>query len=103
MTKESILNLIKHNRAPIAAHAIHAILDKYERDKKTDESSLHLLRRELAIASKEVADLKERWRKTHEPSELRVQLARALEEIAILKRVNYNTGEIYSKSLSQKL
>ena len=53
--------------------------------------------------AQEIIELKERWRKTHEPSELRVQLARALEEIAILKRVNHDTGEIYSKSLSQKL
>ena len=62
-----------------------------------------ILRKENSELRKEVADLKERWSKTHEPSELRVRLARALEEIAILKSVNYDTGEIYSKALSQKL
>jgi hypothetical protein len=70
--------------------------------------ALSQLRLENALLRKENAELKERWRKTHEPSELRVQLARAIEEIAELKREvrpvkpdEYN--ESYSKSLSQKL
>ena len=73
---------------------------------KDDAETYHTLtslRLENALLRKENEELKERWRKTHEPSELRVQLARALEEITILKRVNYDTGEIYSKALSQKL
>ena len=73
---------------------------------KDDAETYHTLtslRLENALLRKENEELKERWRKTHEPSELRVQLSRALEEITILKRVNYDTGEIYSKALSQKL
>lgn len=66
-------------------------------------ANINKLIRENEELRKEVADLKERWRKTHEPSELRVRLARALREIAELKRASYNTGEIYSKTLSQKL
>ena len=70
--------------------------------------ALSQLRLENALLRNENSELKERWHKTHEPSELRVQLARALEEIAELKREvrpvkpdEYN--ESYSKSLSQKL
>lgn len=72
-----------------------------ERDAAKKESDFANAR--ILELIKENHELKERWRKTHEPSELRVQLARALEEIAILKRVNYDTGEMYSKALSQKL
>ena len=71
---------------------------------KDDAETYHTLtslRLENALLRKEVEDLKERWRKTHEPSELRVQLARAREEIAELKQ--RNTDEEYSKFLSQKL
>jgi hypothetical protein len=59
-------------------------------------------------AERRVVELEERWRKTHEPSELRVQLARALEEIAELKRqvrpaIPDEYNEDYSKAISQKL
>lgn len=93
-------------RALCALRTENALLRKENEelklDKKTDESSLHLLRRELAIATKETAELKERWRKTHDASELRVQLARAREEIAELKRRAFDNEE-YSKQLSQRI
>ena len=63
--------------------------------------ALSQLRLENALLRKENAELKDRWRKTHEPSELRVQLARALEEIATLKQRNFDNEE-YAKQLAQR-
>ena len=64
--------------------------------------ALSQLRLENTLLRKENSELKERWRKTHEPSELRVQLARALEEITALKQRNFDNEE-YAKQLAQKL
>lgn len=72
---------------------------------KEDAEQYHALgqlRLENALLRKENSELKERWRKTHDASELRVQLARALEEIAALKQRNFDNEE-YSKSLALKL
>ena len=86
---------------------IHRDGGQYEEEYGTEKATLDAIAIFYKI-SQENSELKERWRKTHEPSELRVQLARALEEIAELKREvrpvkpdEYN--ESYSKSLSQKL
>lgn len=70
-----------------------------------DAQTYHIisqLRLENITLREENEELKERWRKTHEPSELRVQLARALEEITELKHRRFDNEE-YSKFLSQKL
>lgn len=64
--------------------------------------ALNQLRLENALLRKENAELKERRRKTHEPSELRVQLARALEEITALKQRNFDNEE-YAKQLAQRI
>lgn len=63
------------------------------------------LRLENALLRKENEELKERWRKTHDATELRVQLARTVEELNELKRqVNdHISNERCAKNLAQKL
>ena len=71
---------------------------------KEDAETYHTLtnlRLENALLRKENEELKERWRKTHDATELQVQLARTVEELNELKRRDF--GEEYSKFLSQKL
>ena len=75
---------------------------------KDDAETYHTLtslRLENALLRKENEELKERWRKTHDATELRVQLARTVEELNELKRrVNdHVSNERYAKNLAQKL
>lgn len=75
---------------------------------KDDAETYHTLtnlRLENALLRKENSELKDRWRKTHDATELRVQLARTVEELNELKRqVNdHVSNERYAKNLAQKL
>ena len=75
---------------------------------KDDAETYHTLtnlRLENALLRKENEELKERWRKTHDATELQVQLARTGEELNELKRqVNdHVSNERYAKNLAQKL
>ena len=75
---------------------------------KDDAETYHTLtnlRLENALLRKENSELKDRWRKTHDVTELRVQLARTVEELNELKRqVNdHVSNERYAKNLAQKL
>ena len=75
---------------------------------KDDAETYHTLtslRLENALLRKENEELKERWRKTHDATELQVQLARTVEELNELKRqVNdHISNERYAKNLAQKL
>ena len=75
---------------------------------KDDAETYHTLtnlRLENALLRKENEELKERWRKTHDATELQVQLARTVEELNELKRrVNdHVSNERYAKNLAQKL
>ena len=75
-----------------------------ERDAAKKESDFSNAR--ILELIKENEELKERWRKTHEPSELRVQLARTVEELNELKRQVNDlcvSNERYARNLAQKL
>lgn len=76
---------------------------------KDDAETYHTLtnlRLENALLRKENEELKERWRKTHDATELRVQLARTVEELNELKRQVNDlcvSNERYATNLAQKL
>ena len=76
---------------------------------KDDAETYHTLtslRLENALLRKENEELKERWRKTHDATELQVQLARTVEELNELKRQVNDlcvSNERYAKNLAQKL